>query len=586
MSFEFVEQQNVLTDEVLPEIAKAETLAFDVETRGKDPYASDLLLGQLATPNQAWVFDARKLELAPLFDILRQTNPLIIGHNLKFDIAVTMRLFQYVPERTFDTMIAYGLINNGLDNPFVPLQHLVRIHADVKLNKDVRESFARAYGELTDLQIEYAANDVLYLHKIFRNQLERLQADNLIGVAQLEFQLIPMVIEMELAGVLLDSESWVTAAQNLYSEATQLEIEIGKLVDGTAVQTSFLNTPKSTFNPRSAKQVKAHLHSLGFEVKSTGYEVLKRIDHPFARLVPKYREIYTLASRYGPNFLQYIQEDGRIHANFHQQGTQSGRLSSSKPNLQNIPSAHSYRKCFIAPDGSVIITADFSQIELKVAAILSGEPRMIEEYKKKDSDLHKLTAAGINGIDLIDVTEIQRFEGKTTNFSVMYNISKYALARRLGCSLDKADKLIKGFMNTYPTLAAYMQRQAVLGLTQGYTATKLGRRRYYAAPPLNSSSYERDVAKIKRIAANNVIQGTAADILKRAMVKLYDGLRPYEAKLINTIHDEFVVEVPIGSTSQVVGVVSNCMEDAGTEMMGDEIPWSISIAVGGHWKKT
>ena len=170
--------------QVLPEILAADTLALDTETRSLDPYTADLLLVQLCDSSETiWVFDARKLDLQELFTQLTAANPLIIGHNLKYDLAVLGRHFKYVPKRIYDTMLAYGIINNGLDSPYISYKQLVMQHCDVILNKDIRKTFETTYAEITQDQLEYSANDVLYLHKICQDQVKRLEKDGLLATA-------------------------------------------------------------------------------------------------------------------------------------------------------------------------------------------------------------------------------------------------------------------------------------------------------------------------------------------------------------------------------------------------------------------
>ena len=318
---------------------------------------------------------------------------------------------------------------------------------------------------------------------------------------------------MESTGILLDKEAWLDVAAKRLAEAEALELELGKQL-GAASQLSFMGPGKSYFNPRSPKQVKAALKQFGYDVESTAVSTISSIDHPFVTMLLQYREAYKLATTYGTNFLKFLHADGRIHAQFNQLGAESGRFSSSKPNLQNIPHTQVYRDCFVCSPDNILITCDFSQIELRVAAVLSGEQLMIDEYAKARSDLHRLTAAHVYDVAVDAVTDEQRYMGKTTNFSTIYGISKYSLATRLDCSVEHAKKLITGFQKTYKRLHTYMQQQANLGLQQGYTTTKLGRRRYYKLPALGDTNYTKKLARIRRVDSKSVIKGTADDIQK------------------------------------------------------------------------
>lgn len=581
----YITSQIILEEVAIPEIAQLDVLGIDIETRGMDPKTSTILSIQIGSPNNVWVIDARKVNVAPLFSVLSQTNPLVIGHNLKFDLSFLISQYGYTPARLYDTMIAYGILHNGLESPYVSLRQLVGDHFEVKLDKDVRETFKYVYGDLTDKQIEYAGNDVKYLCGIFEDQLERLRLDNLIRIAQLEFDLVPVVVDMELTGIRLDQDKWLEAMEKSLRKASEIELQIQEVIGGGATQSSFFGTPKSTINPRSSKQMLDAFHSFDRKIESTSASVLKYVDHPLAKLLLSYRESYKLGSTYGRNFLELVQDDGRIHAEFNQLGARSGRFSSSGPCLHNIPGAIFYRSCFISGKDMMMITADWSQIEYKIAALMSGETSIINEYKKKGADFHSLTAADIYGVPQSEVSTEQRDVGKTTNFGVIYMISKYGLARRLDIKVDKADKIIKNHRKTYPKLTAFMESSAALGVSQGYNTTKLGRRRYYQCPPISDPEYRRKISFIRREAGNNPIQGTAAEIMKRALIDVAREIKQYDAHILSTIHDEMLVETPKEHTSFVLGIVNDKMEKAGEEIMGNEITWDVSLAVGGHWKK-
>ena len=583
---ELITSDTIIREEIIPELAKFDVLGLDIECRGTNPRESEMLTIQLSSQSDTWVFDTRRVNLAPVFELLKQTNPLIIGHNLKFDISFLQYNYGYVPSRIFDTMIAYGIINNGIENPFVSLKHLVELYSDQTLNKELRDSFRYTYADLTDEQVRYAARDVEVLWSVFDAELEQLNRDDLIETAKLEFDIIPVVVDMELMGVKLDKDKWVEAAARLAREASNIEKYIVEIVGGQVLQSSFLDTPAYNVNPRSPKQMLEAFRKLGFNIENTQADTLSKIEHPLAQALTKYRTKSKLASTYGVNFLDKIESDGRIHAEFNQQGTVSGRFACSKPNLENIPADPFYRSCFVAEDGSMLITADYDQVELKIAAIMSNEIAMLEEYKKFGSDLHRLTASRILRIPMEEVQEDQRDNvGKSCNFGVMYGISEYGLLRRFGISLDEGRFLIDGFGKAYPTLTSYMLEQGQLALRDGYNTTKIGRRRYYELPSLGSREYGKNIARIRREAANQRIQGTGADIMKQAMVNVHNQAVCYSAHIVNTVHDELVVECPIKYTSKLLPIVREQMELAGRQIMGDALEWSVSIGVGGSWKK-
>ncbi|GAH32668.1 unnamed protein product [marine sediment metagenome] len=261
------------------------------------------------------------------------------------------------------------------------------------------------------------------------------------------------------------------------------------------------------------------------------------------------------------------------------------RILYIKPNLENIPADPFYRSCFISEEDTILITADYDQVELKIAAIMSNEIAMLDEYGKKDSDLHRLTASRVFKVPVEEVQAEQRDGGKACNFGVMYGISEYGLLRRFGIPLDEGRFLIEGFGKAYPTLTSYMLEQGQSALRDGYNTTEIGRRRYYELPAFGSREYGKNIARIRREAANHKIQGTGADIMKQAMVNVHKAIEPYSAHIVNTVHDELVIEGPINHTSNLLPIVREQMELAGRQIMGDTLEWSVSIGVEGSWKK-
>jgi len=594
---EFVTSDIVLQEEILPDILRHDILSLDVETTGFNPRESVLVLVQIATPEEIYVFDARACNLTPLFSGIEQVNPLIIGHNLKFDLKFLKQKYNFTPKRLFDTMLAWGIIYNGKRSQFASLHELTLLLLGETLDKDLRASFQYTYGDVTEEQIKYAANDVRFLYNIFREELTLLKQDDLIATAKLEFSLIPVVVDLELTGIRIDRNKWEEIIARLPEEIQALEQEIGKMLSnrssgylqsalveksGSLVQTDGLPVD---FNPRSNLQVRRELVNFGYNVDNVRASTLRSIPHPFARAILKHRNLAKIASTYGKNFLALIESDGKIHANFNQNGSRSGRFSSSNPNLQNIPRSSAFRGCFIADAGCKFITADFSQIELRTAAVLSGEPKMLEEYSRKDADLHRRTASYIYKIPVDKVTSEQRSVGKNGNFSIIYQISPAGFASRYEISIKEAERIISGFWSAYDMLHNYMLSQGDLAVTRGYTKTAIGRRRYFLPPSQNSRMYRAEISKIRREGANFPVQGTAADIMKLALIKVREAIMPYGASIVNTVHDELVVNTPEETVAEVAALVYNEMINAAIDTLGDELPWEVNMKIGNCWEK-
>lgn len=582
---EFVQSQMILDDVIIPLLTGYDVLALDIETRGRDFFKSAILLVQLATREEIYVLDARKLDLTHLLRVLEEANPLIIGHNLIYDLRFLMRDYNYNPGRLFDTMVAFWILNNGLEKPYISLRDLLRRHLNITIDKDIRKSFQTTYGDLSDEQIKYAAIDVEHLIAIMEIQVQRLEAANLIDTARLEFRVLTATARLEMNGIKLDVDKWAEAPGRLTEEMVVHELAVAGILGDVPTQGAFFTSPRPMIpNLRSSKQVTRMLADLGIPVTSTRKELLAKVEHPIARHIIEYRRLDKLRSTYGRNFLNLVASDGRIHANFHQVGTQTGRFSSSKPNMQNIPRDPFYRSCFIAEEGNMLLAADYSQIELRIAALMSGDQVMLDEYRKGNADLHRLTAVKIYHTE--DITPDQRQKGKNTNFGIIYKITEHGLYLRFDIPISEGRFLLKESRGVYPTLFAYMDKEADLAIAQGFNTTKIGRRRYYELPSIGSRDFHKKLHRIRREASNLTIQGTAADVLKTALADLDLELRHRGAFIVNTVHDEIVVETPKAEVSETLGILYNTMSDAARSVLGDGLEWKVDASVGVYWKKS
>ena len=582
---EFVQSQIVLDDIIVPTLVKSDVLALDIETRGMDFFESPVLLVQLATRDEIYVLDARKLNLAHLFRVLEETNPLVIGHNLIYDLKFLMRDYDYNPGRLFDTMVAFWILNNGLEKPYISLRNLLQRHLDITIEKDIRESFQYVYADFSDAQIRYAATDVEHLITIMEIQVGLLEASALIRTARLEFRTLLATARLEMNGIKLDTAKWAEAPGRLTEEMVVHELAVAGILGDVPMQGAFFTSPRPMIpNLRSSKQVIRMLADLGVTVANTRKELLSKVEHPVARHVIEYRRLDKLRTTYGRNFLNLVASDGRIHASFHQVGTQTGRYSSSRPNMQNIPRDPFYRSCFIAEEGNMLLAADYSQIELRIAALMSGDQVMLDEYRKGDADLHRLTAVKIYHTE--DITPDQRQKGKNTNFGIIYKITEHGLYLKFDIPISEGRFLLKESRGVYPTLFTYMDKEADLAITQGFNTTKIGRRRYYELPSISSRDFHKKMSKIRREASNLTIQGTAADVLKTALADLDSELRHRGAFIVNTVHDEIVVETPKDEVSETLGILYNTMSDAASSILGDELEWKVGVLVGPYWRKS
>jgi len=350
------------------------------------------------------------------------------------------------------------------------------------------------------------------------------------------------------------------------------------------------------FNVNSPKQLSAVLFDEdklnlphGKKTKngySTNAEVLEslRDKHPVINEILEFRGLTKLKSTYCEGLLKVIDNDGRIHSTLNQTETRTGRISSAEPNLQNIPvrteQGRELRKFFVAKDGYVLVDADYSQIELRVLASLAGDENMINAFLS-GADIHSITASQVMGIPLENVTPNDRRKAKAVNFGIVYGIGAFSLSNDIGVSIVEADRYIKGYLANYSGVAAFMENAKISAKDKGYAETYFGRRRYL--PELQEKNAIRRGFG-ERVAMNMPIQGTAADIIKIAMISVYERLKAEfpDSKLIMQVHDELIIEAPEKDAEKVAALLKETMEGA-SEMA---VPFTVDVQYGKTWYDT
>ena len=395
-------------------------------------------------------------------------------------------------------------------------------------------------------------------------------------------------IEMPLAFVLRDmeQEGFLVDADALRQLGVSFDATIARLIDEIA------ELAGERINLNSPKQLGEMLFErMGLPAPKktrTGYstsaEVLEELaaEHPVCAKILEYRKYSKLRSTYIDSLIQLRDDAGRVHTHFDQVGTATGRLSSSEPNLQNIPVrtelGREIRGAFIAKPGHVLVDADYSQIELRVLAHISGDETMIDAFRKGE-DIHARTAAEVYGVPFEQVTHQMRSASKAVNFGIVYGISDFALAKNIGVSRREARDFINRYFERYPGVKAYMEQSVKDARERGYAVTLMGRRRYL--PELASSNF--NVRSFgERCAMNSPIQGTAADIIKLAMIRVDRELkrRKMQTKLILQVHDELILEAPAEEADAAAALLKECMEG----VMQLEVPLKTDITTGGDWR--
>ena len=554
---------------LIAELAKAREISMDTETTGTDPIIAELVgLSFSVREGQAWYVPCRSQEVAEEFrPIYENPDTLKVGQNLKYDLQVLQNYGITLQGPMFDTMIAHYLLHpemrHGMDYLAEAYLHYQTIHIEELIGRGKAQ---RSMADLDPAQIcDYASEDAdvtLRLYHHFAPELEKRQCDTLFR--DIEMPLMPVLAYMERNGVCIDTKSLSETSQQFTNDMERLEREIHELAS-------------MNFNIASPKQVgeilfdRLHIMEKPKKTKTGQYvtseEILESLKgrHPIVEKILEHRGLKKLLGTYVDALPQLINpQTNHIHTSFNQTVAATGRLSSSNPNLQNIPvrdtQGKEVRKAFIPEPGETFFSADYSQIELRIMAHLSQDENLIDAFLQ-GHDIHAATAAKIFKKDISEVTSDERRKAKTANFGIIYGISAFGLAERMGVSRSEAKQLIDEYFATYPGVKAYMTRSIEMARSQGYTETIFNRRCYL--PDINShNAVVRGYAE--RNAINAPIQGSAADIIKIAMVRVYqrmkaEGLR---SKMILQVHDELNFSVPTDEKERLQALVLEEMQGA------------------------
>ena len=547
------------------------SIALDLETYGPrksdalDPWLGDIRLLQLAGEHTSvFLLDLRAIgyDLGPLADLL-SSKP-VIGHNIKFDALWLLVKCGLRLPRVFCTLTAARLLSAGT-KPGNNLDLCLERYLGLPPAPDQSRSDWGAML-LTDDQIAYAARDVSHLHMLKGVLEHELEMTGLDGVADLEMRLLPAVIDMERAGMAVDAEKLraIESAARASAEAAAKEVRAA------------LDMPN--LNLASPKQLLPALAARGIPLASTNEESLQSCGD--SEVVPKIllHRSFEKQAQQAASLLESLAPDGRIHGRFDPTGTATGRFSSKTPNLQNIGRGE-LRSCFVAPEGRSLVVADYSQVELRVAAAIAGEARMIEAYERGD-DLHKITASAVLGKPLEDITKEDRQKGKTSAFGLLYGQNAKGLVRYAKTSYgvdlteDEARAIRQKFFATYGSLRQWhgaSHQQAERGVEEVRTIT--GRRRLI---PSTASAWERFTALV-----NTPVQGGSADGIKQALIDLAARL-PEGAEIISTVHDEIIVECGDVQAEQVRDLLVSVMRET-MQALFPQVPIEVEARACANW---
>lgn len=575
---------------LLPALQTAARLAVDTETTGVNPLRCALVGISLAwNEGEAVYLPLRHVAgpNLPLAEVQAALNPILsgpalkIGHNIKYDVeTLTMAGFVFRGPVS-DTMVAQYLLGGGesgkrmesldalalskLHVALTPIDELIGVGSFVSTMDEVDVPRVAAYAGQD-------ADAALRLEVLLRAQLEDEEQLRLFD--EVEMPLLLVLAEMEQVGVRVDPVALREQSKEMGACIERLEQAIYR-----AANTTFnLNSPKQLgevlFDRMGAK--------VGFK-RSTSAEVLEKLageGNEVAALVLEYRKLSKLKSTYLDALQALIDpRDGRVHTSYNQSVANTGRLSSSDPNLQNIPvrtdEGRRVREAFVAEPGWRLISSDYSQIELRVLAHLTNDPSFVKAFAE-DADIHARTAAEVFGVDEAAVGKELRARAKAINFGLIYGMTEHGLAARLGIGRAEAAEYIERYFARYPTVRRYQEETVAFARAHGYVRTELGRR--VRTPRIHSANrMEREAAE--RAAINGPVQGMAADLLKLGMIRLRERLAGMRSRMILTVHDEVVVEAPEHEVERVLFLVKDAMESAAAL----RVPLRVDTHVGRTW---
>ena len=574
-------------DAMIAELNRHDSWCFDTETTGLNPVTDTLLgISFCAEPHKAWylpVSGAEDLEaVRPLFECSAEK----IGHNLKFDLQVMRTHGIHVSGPFFDTMLAHALIAPGMKHGMDILAESLLQYSTIKLSDIAPAGAKKRELDTKNIPVEvmgrYSAEDAditLQLSAILKKQVEESGMQELFRTVELP--LLPVLADMEFTGIRVLPESLEKAS-----------IKVGTIIED--LRTKIESAAGHPLNLNSPKQLGDFLFGELELVKKpkktktgqfvTDEETLSALAplHPVVEDILAYRENMKLKSTYLDALPKYIcPQDGRIHTQFHQMLTSTGRLASQDPNLQNIPvrteQGRLIRTAFVPASGEyTMLSADYSQIELRIMAAMSGDSAMCEAFKE-GRDIHTETASRVYGIPRDQVDAVMRRAAKTVNFGIIYGISAFGLSQRLGCPRSEAATLIENYFLQFPGVKTFMEDLARQAEQKGYAETLLGRRRII--PEINSANKTIKSAA-ERTAINAPIQGTAADMIKIAMINVGKLLEGTRSRLILQIHDELLVDLHKEETDLIPRIEAAM---TGALPLPNGVPILVEARTGDNW---
>lgn len=594
-----IDSPEALAD-LVTKLMGADRISFDTETTSTNQMSADLVGISLAVNDHEGYYIpvghnpelGRQLSLDVVIDTLRrpleESSIPKVGHNLKYDYVMLARHGLRPSPMTFDTMIAEWLTNPISRN--LGLKNLAWVRLDLQMT-EITELIGKGKDQRTMAEVPiadagaYAAADAAVVLKLMPGLEEEVEACHATKLlAEIEMPLITVLADMEMQGISLDTEYLGRMSSDLSERMVLLEDQIYRAIGEPFNINSTQQLSKALFDrlrlspPAGTKRTASGHYS-------TSADILEALSgkHPVIDWVLNYRELSKLKSTYIDALpLQVNPRTGRVHTSYNQTGAVTGRLASADPNLQNIPIrselGRDVRKAFVADKGKQLLSVDYSQVELRIAAHMSQDSGMLEAFRL-GHDIHAATAAAIYGVPIEQVNKSQRSRAKGVNFGLLYGMSAFGLIRYTDMTLAEAEDFMEEYFRQFPGIKGYLDGIRRFATQKGYVETLLGRRRYFPGlqDPRNMTTRNRE----EREAINAPIQGTAADIMKIAMLRVPQALKDagLSGKMLLQVHDELVVEVPETEITQTTRVVQRAMEEA----YKLDVPLKTDARCGKNW---
>ncbi|HIU76169.1 MAG TPA: bifunctional 3'-5' exonuclease/DNA polymerase [Candidatus Pelethocola excrementipullorum] len=560
------------------DIKQQRILAVDTETTGLDPHHHKIRLVQLAWKEMILIIDCFSF-LPKGHDLLKavlETPSIKILQNAKFDLQFFMAIGM-LPPNIFDTMLAAQILAPLGGPKRFNLGELARYY----LNDDVDKTLQKSdwSKKLTDEQLIYAGKDVEVLLRLYKVLTELIYERKLTDIAAIEFRCVFSVAQMEYYGIKLDTESWTELTKRIEDEKKETIDQLNTFTDTPTYTQMTLWGEEEIINNNfdSNSYVLSLLHKHDIPVENTSkYELSPYRKHPLVIALTRYRTASKMLSSFLRPMTQMLSPDThRLHPKYGQISAVSGRMSCYSPNIQQIPRSLAYRKCFVAPEGRMLLIADYSQIELRVVAQITQDKRMLEAYRNGE-DLHSLTASFMLNKPVQEINKEERQYAKAVNFGLIYamgsaGLCQYALqSYGVELSLEQAEKFRKLFFEAYPGVRRWHNQlnhqQSIRGQT--ISGRKFMFPQGYGLPMLS----------------NTPVQGTAADILKKALGDLAYKLRGTDAYIIATVHDEILMECPGKDADYYARMLKDTMENASNSILRS-VPMEVEVSIGQSWSE-